>query len=111
MAMTDSEKLRMVLTLMDVTEADDSVCTAISTYLTAAASEIISRRYSYGSSTVTEVPVEYEMTQIWAVIAGYSQGGAEGQTQHSENGINRVFKYADMVDYIRAHVIPLCKLV
>lgn len=111
MAMTDEAKLRMVKALLDIDETDTAEDNAISMYLTAAANEIITWRYSYGTEEVTEVPREYEMTQVWAVVNGYSQGGAEGQTQHSENGINRTFKYADMLAYIRAHVIPLCKLV
>lgn len=111
MAMTDAEKLSMVKTLMDIPEGDVSQDGAIAVYLTASAREIIAWRFSYGSEQVTQVPDEYEMTQVMAVVVGYSQGGAEGQTAHSENGINRTFKYADMVGYIRAHVIPLCKVV
>lgn len=83
----------------------DNMLTA---YLEAAGKEIIAWRYSYSGQTVTEVPAEYEMTQIYAVIAGYSQSGAEGQIAHSENGISRTFKYPDMLRYIRTNVIPLC---
>ena len=111
MAMTDAAKLQMVKTLLDINAEDTSEDNAISVYLTAAANEIIAWRYSYGTEEVTAVPREYEMTQVWAVVSGYSQGGAEGQTQHDENGINRTFKYADMQAYIRANVIPLCRLV
>lgn len=51
------------------------------------------------------------MTQINAVIAGYSISGAEGEVTHSENGISRTFKYEDMVNYIRSHVIPIAKVI
>lgn len=111
MAMTDAEKLTMTRTLMGISETDNSEDALIALYLVAAGKEIIAWRFSYGSAEITAVPVEYETTQVFAVVAGYSQGGAEGQTSHSENGIGRTFKYADMVDYIRAHVIPLCKVV
>ena len=51
------------------------------------------------------------MTQVHAVIAGYSISGAENQTAHSENGISRSFKYEDMIAYIRSHVIPIVKVI
>ena len=79
----------------------------IEAYLTAAEKEILAWRYSYSKQAVSEVPAEYEMVQIHAVIAGLSISGAENQTQHIENGISRVFKYADMIQYIRSNVIPL----
>ena len=111
MAMTEEAKHSMVKTLLDIDATDTSEDGLITVYLTASKKEIIAWRYSYGATKVTEVPEEYEMTQIFAVVAGYSIGGAEGQTTHTENGINRTFKYADMVSYIHAHVIPLCKVV
>lgn len=111
MAMTDAEKLTMVKTLLDIDAADTSEDALIAVYLTASKKELIAWRYSYGVDPVTEVPEEYEMTQIFAVVAGYSIGGAEGQLVHTENGINRTFKYADMIAYIHAHVIPHCKVV
>ena len=104
--MTMDEKASMVLTLLNTT--DFSIEGTIATYLEAAGKEIIAWRYSYTGGTVTEVPPEYEMTQIYAVINGYSQSGAEGQVSHSENGISRTFKYTDMLRYIRANVVPMC---
>lgn len=102
--MTVDEKIDMVeLMLDDPTISSDK----IEAYLTAAEKEILAWRYSYSKQVVSEVPAEYEMTQIHAVIAGLSISGAENQTQHSENGINRMFKYPDMVAYIRSNVAPI----
>ncbi len=106
--MTDAEKLSMIKTLMGLNDTEDE---RISVYLSAAEREIISWRYSYANEKPTVVPAEYEMTQIHAVIAGYSISGAENQTAHSENGISRSFKYEDMLAYIRAHVIPIVKVI
>lgn len=102
--MTMVEKVQMVTTLLG--ESDTSTEDVIEVYLKAAGKEIISWRYSYAAKGVEEVPVEYEMTQIYAVIAGFSMSGAENQTFHNENGIQRTFKYSDMLNYIRAHVVP-----
>lgn len=110
--MSNGEKLAMVKAIMEISADDVSSDGLISAYLTLAQKEILAWRYSYSADwdLYNEVPAEYETTQIFAVVAGFSQGGAEGQTQHGENGIQRTFKYADMVAYIRAHVIPIVKV-
>ena len=108
--MTDAEKLTMVKSILGIAESDTTEDDRITTYLAASKREILAWRYSYGSREVTEVPSEYEMTQVYAVVAGYSQSGAENQRQHTENGISRVFCYSDMIQYIRANVVPLCKV-
>lgn len=50
---------------------------------------------------------EYDTIQVMACVVGYSLRGAEGQTSHNENGIQRSFQYADMVKYIHEHVNPI----
>lgn len=109
--MNTTEKLSMVKTLLGIENTDTQEDSLIQVYLTAAEKEIISWRYSLSSKVVDTVPAEYEMTQIFAVIAGYSQSGAEGQTSHSENSISRTFSYPDMLHYIRKNVIPFCGLI
>lgn len=102
--MSDTEKLSMVKFLLGF--KDTSEDEKLTVYLTASQKEILGWRYSYCKEIPTEIPAEYEMTQVFAVIAGYSQSGAENQTSHSENGISRTFKYEDMIAYIRSHVTP-----
>ena len=106
--MTDVEKLLMIKSLMGLSDSEDE---QVSVYLSAAEREILAWRYSYAKDVPEIVPVEYEMTQVYAVIAGYSISGAENQMTHSENGISRSFKYEDMIAYIRSHVIPIAKVI
>lgn len=54
---------------------------------------------------------KYDCTVVEAVIIGLSIRGAEGETQHSENGILRGFKYSAMKDYIRANIIPYARTI
>lgn len=103
--MTAKEKLEMVRSLIGFEADEIAEDNRINVYLSAAAKEIISWRYSYSGNAPKDVPEEYEMTQIMAVVAGYSQSGAEGQATHSENGISRTFNYPDMLHYIRRNVI------
>ena len=107
--MSPVEKIEMVKLFLG--ETDPSIDEKVSAYLTAAGKEIVAWRYSYSAQKIAEIPDEYEMTQIHAVVAGYSMSGAENQTYHSENGINRTFKYSDMLAYIRANVIPMAGVV
>ena len=99
--MEDSVKLQMIKNLLGITHSDED--TILQTYLTMAEKEIIT--WYYGANTdVTTVPSKFEMIQVQAVVIGFNLNGAEGQTTHTENGIGRAFKYADMIEYIHAHV-------
>lgn len=105
-----AEKVAMVLELLDM--SDQEMDSKITTYLAIAEREILAWRYSYVPDSMPDhVPPEYEMTQIQAVVMGYTHAGAEGEYLHNENGINRHFTYADMLEYIRKNVIPIAKVV
>lgn len=108
--MTKAEKLNLTKTFLDV---DDSLDAMLTAYLEAAEKEIIAWLYSLTKvpDDVTEVPTKYELTQIQAVVTGYSMQGAEGERIHSENGISRTFKYADMLEYIHRNVTPYARVV
>ena len=103
--MTDAEKLTMVKSILRIT--DTSMDSLLTTYLSAAKSEILGWRYSYAAETPATVPTEYEMTQVQAVVNGFTQSGNEGQSVSIENGIHRHFEFSDMVRYIRANVIAI----
>ena len=110
--MTDSEKLAAIKTLLSdggALPSDDT----INTYLALSKAEILNWIYHLVGGTpddVTEVPVRYETTQIYAVVAGFTQAGAEGETVHNENGVSVRFKYSDMLDYIHNNVLALVRV-
>ena len=109
MSMTPDGKLAMVKAILRIDTNDVSEDSLIMTYLDMAEQEIVGWRYSNANpdTAPTTVPTEYETTQVQAVINGYTQSGVEGQVLSIENGIHRHFNYSDMVEYIRAHVIPI----
>lgn len=109
MSMTPEAKLAMVKAILRIEDADTSEDSLISTYIDMAAQEILGWRYSYANpeNVPDTVPTEYEMTQVQAVINGYTQSGVEGQVLSIENGIHRHFQYSDMVEYIRSHVVHI----
>lgn len=110
--MTSAEKLAKVKLMLgdDVDSSDD---TTLNGYLDLAKEAIINHMYSVAkpSYQVFDVPSKYEAVQIFAVVAGFNMTGAEGETIHIENGIDRHFKYADMLAYVENHVLPLARVV
>ena len=110
--MTNAQKLMTIKTLMDdggEMPSDEM----LESYLELAGDEILQWRYHLVGgvpSSVTEVPAKYNATQIYAVLAGYTHAGAEGQTQHGENGISRTFKHTDMLDFIHQNVRAIARV-
>ena len=111
--MTQTERINFIKVMLDISETDNSENKLIDAHLVSAEKEIIAWRYSYSSNSgaISCVPDELEQILLHAVIAGYSIMGAQGQKTHSENGISRTFKYADMVAYIHANVIPMAGVI
>ncbi len=111
--MTDAQKLITVKTLLDdgtgYLPSDDK----LNTYITLAGNEILSWKYHLVGgipADVTDVPYLDEGAQIYAVVAGYTHAGAEGEQTHIENGVHRTFMYEDMIGYIRNHVLPYARV-
>ena len=108
--MDTTSKLTVIKTMLNIPEGDTALDNEISVYLEMAASEILNWMYINKPDkreTVLDVPTRYEMVQINAVVNGYSHKGAEGETVHNENGINRTFRFDDMIAYIRTHVFQV----
>ena len=110
--MTDSQKLTVVKTLLE--DGGDLPSDAkLNTYITLAGNEILAWKYHLIGGvpdSVSDVPDTDEGAQIFAVVAGYTHAGSEGQSQHVENGVHRVFMYEDMIGYIRNHVLPYVRV-
>lgn len=110
--MTMKSKLSQLKVMLGFkTDEQDDV---LAVYLKQAEHEILSWRY--GASAFDdgdldmELPAEYDVVQIHAVLVGFNIRGAENQTRHDENGIDRIFVYEDMVHYIHAHVPQIVKV-
>ena len=110
--MTDAEKLATIKTLLSdggEMPSDEK----LNTYIALSKAEILAWKYHLVGGVpedVTDVSATDEVAQIYAVVAGYTHAGAESEKQHNENGINRVFMYSDMVDYIRNNVLPYVRV-
>ena len=110
--MTDAEKLTVIKTLLS-DGGDVPSDEKLNTYIQIAGQEILAWKYHLIGGVpeeVIEVPAAEDITHIYAVVAGYTHAGSEGEKQHNENSVNRVFIYADMVSYIRNNVLPYVRV-
>ena len=110
--MTDAEKLATVKVLLE-DGGDMPSDEKLNTYLSIAKSEILAWQYHLIGGVpddVTDIPAKYENTQIYAVVAGYTHAGSEGESRHVENSVTRDFKYSDMLDYIHNNVLPFVRV-
>jgi len=84
--MTDLEKrVELAIRIEPDTENDD----VLDSLLSSAGSLVLNRMYPFGYAEDMLVPTRYEEIQIQLAVELYTQRGAEGQTGHGENGINR----------------------
>ena len=104
--MTDTEKLTYLRAMVGGSDTDE----VLSTYLVVAGKKIIARAYPY-DDTVTEVPDKYDTLQCEIAAYLINKRGAEGQTQHSENGITRSYENADVPASMLKVVTPHCGVI
>ena len=106
--MTDEQKLAYLKGLLNI--PDELQDDKLSSYLDLSKHEILEWMYINKGGvpeTIVDVPSRYEVTQIYAVIAGFNSEGGENESSVTENGIRRDFHYTDMVEYIRNHVFQI----
>jgi hypothetical protein len=104
--MTDTEKLTYLRAMIGGSDTDE----VLSTYLVVAGKKIIARAYPY-DDTVTEVPDKYDTLQCEIAAYLLNKRGAEGQTQHTENGISRQYENADVPSSMLKVVTPHCGVI
>ena len=104
--MTDTEKLTYLRAMVGGSDTDE----VLSTYLVVAGKKIIARAYPY-VDTVTEVPDKYDTLQCEIAAYLLNKRGAEGQTQHTENGISRQYENADVPSSMLKVVTPHCGVI
>jgi hypothetical protein len=96
-------KLEQLKSLLGISGTDEDAL--LLTLLSISAQKILDRVYPY-DSTVTEVPNRYAMKQVEIAVYLYNKRGAEGQTAHNENGINRTYESADVPESLMRGITP-----
>ncbi len=106
--MTDTEKITMAQTLIGDSEATDAL---VAVYLNDAKAAILRRRYPFGNPyRETEVEPRYEMLQVKLAVRYFLRRGAEGESHHNENGIDRIYGSVNDEDLLM-EITPFAKLI
>jgi hypothetical protein len=100
--MTSLEKIaELKVRILPDTDTDEVLGSMISL----AEAMILDRMYPFGYPDGTVVPARYEQIQIQLAVELYGRRGAEGQTSHSENGINRSWSESSP---LLKRIVPHC---
>ena len=103
--MTEVEKLALLRVMVGQPDEGDWSDDVLISYLAIAGRKIINRAYPY-DDTVEEVPRRYGYLQCDIAAYLLNKRGAEGQTAHSENGVNRSYESADVPESMLSEVTP-----
>ena len=104
--MTEVEKLSLLRVMVGQPATDENWSDEVLiSYLKLAGEKIINRAYPY-DDTVTDVPRRYGVLQCEIAQFLLNKRGAEGETAHSENGIDRTYENADIPESLMCEVIP-----
>ena len=102
--MTENEKL----VRLEVLIAPDTASTDLLLYLLEQAEGIVlNRRYPFGPPEDAMVPAVYEHIQLQIAVELFSKMGAEGQTAHKENGVDRTYEAADVSPSLLRRIVPV----
>lgn len=105
--MSQINKLYVLKILLGISPSDVSKDNLLNSFLSDAEEEIINRVYPYQRGEIIyTVPPRYTNKQIKIAAYIYSKIGAEGQTKHNENGINREWGSSNIPDDLIKDIVP-----
>ncbi len=104
--MTNEEKQTALKAMVGFLDGDE----VLSTYLFIAGQKIINIVFPY-ENDIKDVPLKYESLQLEIAAYLLNKRGAEGQTQHSENGIIRQYENADIPSSMLKSLTSYCSTI
>lgn len=103
--MTDEEMKELLKTMCG--ESDDGI---LSAYLKMAADKITMRCYPFQTREIG-VPEKYRSLQLEIACYLLNKRGAEGETSHNENGVNRSYESASVPESMLRGIMPFAKVI
>lgn len=105
--MTKGSKIEKLKIMLNNSSIDD---TLLGIYLDDCKERILNKLYPFGvPNDVIDVPPQYEMLQLKLVVNAYNKRGAEGESSHNENGINRSYDVENDADLLN-QIVPMAGL-
>ena len=102
--MTIDEKINHLRVMLLPEEPSDE---ELSTLLFLTKGAILNARFPFGYTEEEEVPTKYEHIQLQACVVLYNKKGAEGQTAHNEQGVNRTYEVGDIPNSLLKRIVPV----
>jgi hypothetical protein len=103
--MTNEQKIEKLKVLIAPDTASDEL---LSYLLEQSEGIILSRRYPFGAPEDASLSAMHEMIQLRIAVELFSKMGAEGQTEHAENGITRKWEAGDVSPSLLRTIVPVC---
>ncbi len=104
--MTTDEKLAKLSILVGNDVPEDIMLT----YLDIAKEKVLNRVYPFERKS-EDVPTKYEHIQLNVACYLINKRGAEGETSHNENGVNRSYANPDVPDEYFHEIVPFGGLI
>ena len=103
--MTNEQKIEKLKVLI----APDTASNELLLYLLEQSEGIIlNRRYPFGAPEGVTLSAMHEQIQMRRAVELFSKMGAEGQTEHAENGITRKWEAGDVSPSLLRTIVPVC---
>jgi hypothetical protein len=103
--MTNEQKIEKLKVLI----SPDTATIPLLHYLVEQAEGIVlNRRYPFGAPEGAVVEQRFEHIQLQIAVELFSKMGAEGQTEHAENGITRKWEAGDVSPSLLRTIVPVC---
>lgn len=103
--MDNNEKLDRLAVLISPDTATDNLLVYL---LEQAEGIILNRRYPFGAPEGASLSPFHEQIQLRIAVELFTKMGAEGQTQHQENGVSRTWEAGDVSPSLLRQIIPIC---
>ena len=103
--MTNEEKLEKLKVLISPDTATDPLLLYL---LEQAEGSILNRRYPFGAPEGATLSALHQQIQLRVAVELFNKMGAEGQTDHDENGIKRTWEAGDVSPSLLKLIVPVC---
>jgi len=103
--MSNEEKIAKLAVLISPDTASDDLLLYL---LEQSEGIIMNRRYPFGAPEGASLTALHEQIQIRMAVELFTKMGAEGQTQHQENGVTRSWAAGDVSPALLRLIVPVC---
>jgi len=106
-----AESLTNLKTYLKIEDASED--SLLSLLLSQADAKIIKKRYPFGATDEEKVLAltAYSDVELDIAVYLYSKRGAEGETSHNENGMNRGYESSGIPASYTNMIVPMCKVI